>query len=174
MSRRTQAIVLGVLLVALGGIVYHYWRATPGATSVAATAERFEPLPVENPALRIDMLERIRKLEYSGTPRNIFVLTSPPPPSPPKVDTGPSAPPPPVGPPPLEVPLKFFGFVAGAQGAQRRGFFTNGEDVYIVAEGETLLNRFRLLRVGNLTAEVEEIGSGRRATLTLEEVTPPA
>jgi hypothetical protein len=140
---------------------------------VAATTERFEPLPVENPALRIDMLERIRKLEYSGTPRNIFVLTSPPPP-PQKVDTGISAPPPPVGPPPLEVPLKFFGFVAAAQGAQRRGFFSNGEDVFIVAEGETLLNRFRLLRVGNLTAEVEEIGSGRRATLTLEEMMPPA
>ena len=173
MPRRTQIIVLGVLLVVLAGIVYHYWKAAPGTVSVSATAERFQPLPLENPALRIDMLERIRQLEYTGTRRNIFSVSLPAPPQP-KVDPGIAAPVPPPGPPPLEVPVKFFGYAAGVPGGPRRGFFSYGEDVFIVAEGETLINRFRLLRVGNTTAEVEEIVSGRRATLALEETAPPS
>ncbi len=173
MSRRAQIVALGVLLAVLAVILYRTWRATPETVSVSAAAERFQPLPVENPSLRIDMLERIRNLEYSGTRRNIFTASVPPLPQP-KVDPGTIAPAPPQGPPPLEVPVKFFGYVASAPGGARRGFFINGEDVFIVAEGETLLNQFRLLRVGNTTAEVEEIGSGRRATLVLEEMAPPS
>jgi hypothetical protein len=45
----------------------------------------------------------------------------------------------------------------------------DGEDVYIVAEGEVLLNRYRILKVGNASLEFEELSSGRRGTAPLEE-----
>jgi hypothetical protein len=46
-------------------------------------------------------------------------------------------------------------------------FLTSGDDVLLVAEGDTFLNRFRLVRVGNDSLDVQEISTGRRATLTM-------
>ena len=172
MSRRAQTIVLAALLVVLGIVLYFNLRKAPETVTVSSADEKFQPLPLENPSLRLDMLERIRRLEYKGTHRNIFTASAPP--LAPKVDpkkTGPAGPPPVE---PITVPAKFFGYASDPQGGHRRAFFSNGEDVFIVAEGETLLNRFRLVRVGNTTAEVEEIASGRRATLALEETGPSA
>jgi len=174
MPRRLQIGVLAGLLVVFVVILYYNWRKAPEAPTVSAAGDKYQPLPLENPSLRLDMLERIRKFEYTGRHRNIFSASLPPP-EPAKADprkAGPVVPPPP---PPLDVPVKFFGYVADSQTGQRRAFFTNGEDVFIVAEGETLLTRFRLLRIGNNSAEVEEITSGRHATLVLEETgSPPA
>src|SRR2546423_4812632 len=50
---------------------------------------------------------------------------------------------------------------------------TDGEEVYVVAEGELLLNRFRILKVGNANLEFEEVSSGRRGTALLEEQGAP-
>lgn len=172
MSRRTQIIVFAALLVLLAFVLYRTWSGSSSALPATSSADvKYEPLSVENPSLRLDMLERIRKFEYSGRKRNIFSASLPPPP-PPKVRPGKTGP---MPPPPLEVPVKFFGYVADMRTGLRRAFFTNGEDVFIVAEGEVLLSRFRLLRITNNTADVEEIASGRRATLVMEEGgSPPA
>lgn len=81
------------------------------------------------------------------------------------------APPPFVGPqpapppPPLQVPVEFYG-IESSQGRQV-ALLKNGDDVLIVAPGDTFMNRFRLLRIGNQSADVEEISSGRHATLPL-------
>ena len=85
------------------------------------------------------------------------------------------APAPPPGPPPvapLVVPATFFGYVTDARTGVRRAFFSEGDDVFVVGVGEILLGRFRLLQIGNSTAELEETGSGRRATVTLQEPGP--
>jgi hypothetical protein len=47
------------------------------------------------------------------------------------------------------------------------------EDVIIAGEGDTLMGRFRVVRLTNTSADVEEVSSGRHATLPLEEP-PPA
>ncbi len=83
-----------------------------------------------------------------------------------------SAPPPPPEPPKL--PLKFFGYGTVPYGSARRAFFTDGEEVHVVAEGELLLNRFRILKVGNASLEFEEVSSGRRGTAILEEQGAPS
>lgn len=171
MSRRAQIILFVVLLVILVVAVYSSWNREPSLAGNSAASVSYQPLPVENPSLRLDLLERIRKFAYTGQHRNIFTATLPPPP---KVDTS-KLPPAPPTPAPLEVPVRFFGYAADPRTGRRQAFFTNGEDVFIVAEGETLLNHFRLLHIGNTTAEIEETASGRRATLVLEEQgSPPA
>jgi len=54
-------------------------------------------------------------------------------------------------------------------------FFTDGEDVYVVGEGELLLNRFRVIRIGNSNLEYEEVSNGLRGIANLEEQGgPPA
>jgi hypothetical protein len=54
----------------------------------------------------------------------------------------------------------------------RRAFFMEGENVYIIAVGEMLLGRYRLIQIGNSSVELEETSTGRRATLTMEEPNP--
>ena len=67
------------------------------------------------------------------------------------------------------MPATFFGYVTDARTGAKRAFFNDGDDVYVVAVGETLLGRFRLLQLGNNTAQVEETATGRTATLTMQE-----
>jgi hypothetical protein len=174
MPRRTQLLFLLLgLLVLFVVVVYLDFRPPEAARVSAATSEQFVPLPVENPALRVDLLDRLKKFQYHGTGRNIFSDAPAPPPAAAKVSAlaaaKPSAPAPPPGPPPLVVPATFFGYVTDARTGTRRAFFNEGDDVYVVAVGETLLGRFRLLQIGNNTAELEEMATGRRATLTMAE-----
>jgi lipopolysaccharide assembly outer membrane protein LptD (OstA) len=65
--------------------------------------------------------------------------------------------------------LKFRGFGIVPNDTTRRAFFTDGDDVYIVGEGDELLKRFRILRIGNRSVEFEEISSGRVGTAPLVE-----
>lgn len=65
--------------------------------------------------------------------------------------------------------MKCFGYVEGPAAGMRRAFFSDGEDVFIAGIGDTLLNRFRLVRIGNDSVEVEELGSDRRATVAMEQ-----
>jgi hypothetical protein len=178
MTRRNEMIVLGVLLLVLAGVVvYHFYGNSTAAIAPSDPIDsRFTPLNVDNPALRMDILQRFLALEYKGVHRSIFSATLPPPPPPPvsKQPPVPVAPGPPPGPPPLTVDAKYFGFVSDMGGSHRRAFFAtpNNEDVIIAGEGDTLMGRFRVIRITNTTADVEEISSSRRATLTLEEPGP--
>ena len=178
MTRRNEMIVLGVLLLVLAAVVvYHFYGNSTAATAPSDPIDsRFAPLNVDNPALRMDILQRFLALEYKGVHRSIFSATLPPPPAPPvsKQPPVPVAPEPPPGPPPLTVDAKYFGFVSDLGGSHRRAFFAtpNNEDVIIAGEGDTLMGRFRIIRITNTTADVEEISSSRRATLTLEQTGP--
>lgn len=175
MSKRNQIIVLLVLFVVLAGTMYHYYAPSSDAPTVAPIDTHFTPVDVDNPALRMDVLQRFLSLEYKGVHRNIFSATLPPPPAPPPSKTPAVLPPAlPSGPPPLTVDAKFFGYVSDMAGSHRKAFFitSNNEDVIIAGEGDSLMGRFRVDRITNTTADVEEVSSGRHATLTLEQPGP--
>jgi hypothetical protein len=177
MSRRTQIYVLAGLAVLLAFLAYVYVFRTsvPGLPGVLAADTKFEPLEVQEPSLRLDQLERLRKLEYSGSHRNIFVAGAPPPP---KSAVGEAAanvrpfvgPRPPPPPPPLQIPAEFFGYASQPKSGKRVAFFTSGDDVLVVAEGDKFLNTFRLVHIGNESADVEEISTGRHATVPLVQI----
>ena len=175
MSKRTEIYVLVGLLV-VAAVAYLLSRTdTPGAKGVQTSETVFRPLNVEEPQLRLDLLEKIKKLEYSGSHRNIFVFGPPPPPpkSPEQIareefrKQGPERPPPP---PPVTVPAQLFGYASMPTSGKRVAFFLDGDDVLVVEEGSVFLNRFRLDKIGNDSADVEEISSGRHATV---QMVPP-
>jgi hypothetical protein len=176
MSRRTEIYALVGLLVVLAAAVYYSVSRTQVAEvpGVLAADTKFEPLDVEEPQLRLDLLTKLQKLEYSGSHRNIFVAAPPPPPTPPGGETkaapfiGPMLPPPP---PPPQVQAEFFGYASQPRIGRRVAFFTSGDDVLVVAEGATFLGRFRLVHIGNDSADVEEISTGRHVTMPM--VQPP-
>jgi len=177
MSRRIQIYVLAALGAVLALVLYRTYRGDgPAGSGILASDSKFLPLDVQEPRLHTELLERIRKLEYSGTHRNIFVAAPPAPeqgavqlaPKPAERFVGPRLPPPP---PPLQVPAEFFGYATRSVSGKRVAFFTSGDDVLVVPEGDTFLGRFRLIHIGNDSADVEEIATGRHASVQL--VQPP-
>jgi hypothetical protein len=176
MSRRTEISILVGLLVLLVALFYFNNRSQdPGIPGVLAADGKFQPLDVHEPQLRLDLLANLQKLAYSGSHRNIFVAAPPAPPHGPEQAValpervGPA---PPAPPPPLQVAAEFFGFATTPTTGKRVAFFTSGDDVLVVAEGDTFLNRFRLDQIGNDSADVEELATGRHASLQM--VQPPA
>ena len=181
MKQKKQLVVLVVLLLIAGFIWFVYFdHDKPIVTADAIpTPQNYTPIGVDNPQLHNDAVEKARKTEYKSAGRNIFSRQLPPPSEPihPKPDvTHPIAPPVPVVPPTPTVaplPVKFFGYGTVPNSVSRRAFFTDGEEIYIVAEGEILLNRFRILRIGNANLEYEEVSTGLRGTAILEEQAAP-
>jgi hypothetical protein len=181
MKQKKQLVVLVFLLLIAGFIWFVYFNHDkPIVTADAIPApQSYTPIGVDNPQLHNDAVERARKTEYKGSGRNPFGRELPPPPGPPhpKPDPiRPIVPPTQIVPPTPTVtplPVKFFGYGTVPNSLSRRAFFTDGEEVYIVGEGEVLLNRFRILRIGNANLEYEEISSGLRGTAVLEEQAAP-
>src|SRR5712691_2819512 len=175
MKQKKQFVVLAVLLLIAGGIWFLYFdRDKPIVTADAGSAAKnYQLLSVENPSLHKEGVEKARKTEYKSSGRNIFSRELPPPPKPkiqvpdPKV---PDIPPPPVIPTVPPLPAKFFGFGTIPNGTAKVAFLSGAEgDIYVLKEGELLLNRFRILRIGNANLEYEEVSTGLRGTAPLVE-----
>lgn len=178
MSRRNEIYVLFALLVMLAGALYYYFAGHGQVTAtpeVVAADTKFKPLDVQEPQLRLDLLAKLQKLEYAGSHRNIFVAEPPPPPQA-QVQAAAAArfvgPQPPPPPPPVQVPGELFGYASEPSSGHRVAFFSEGDDVLVVAEGATFLGRFRLVHVTDASADVEEISTGRHATVPMAQ--PPA
>jgi len=177
MNPKTQRYILGALVVLLVLVYFFNRSGGPGIGSIVGGPDaKFEPLKVEDPALRVYELDKVRKAEYKGADHNIFVY-GPPRPTPKEVAdkiraenrhpfVGPQKPPPD---PPLVVPATFFGYATNPKTKNRLAFFSTPDDVFIVGEGGMLMNRYRLLRIGNLSADVEEVGSGKHATMQMTQ-----
>jgi hypothetical protein len=177
MTKKTNAEA-GVLvaLVVIAGLVWYFgMRPKKGAITESSVAGSYVPLGVDNQELHWHRLKRVRQTEYAKTLRDIFSEIAPPPDAP----VHPPTPGPKPGPVFVEkrvspLPVKFYGYGIVPVNGARLAFFTDGEDVFIVGEGETLMGRFRILRIGNTNLEYEELSSGLRGTANLEEQGPSA
>jgi hypothetical protein len=172
LARRIEIVVLAALAVVLGFVLYRALRpAGVTVNGVYAADAKFRPLDVQEPQLHLDLLENLRKTAYSGSRRDIFEDAPIPAPQPKIQETKSHEPEGPRLPPPLQVPVQFFGYASEPDSGRRLGFFTSGDEVLVLAQGDTFLNRYRLLSLTNNSAEVMEISSGRRATLAITQ--PP-
>ena len=170
-------VLAGLILTGLS-IWYYYARPPAQAARVSAVAANYRPIRVENLQIHWERLEETQNTMYKPSPRDIFSRELPPPPPKPVHVPGPGdsdyvAPPPPPPPPPPQLPLKYFGEGKAQSGSGRRAFLTDGDAVYVVGEGDTVLGRYRIIRINHLSVEFEEIGSGRHGTAKLEDEGPP-
>lgn len=173
MTERAKAGWLVGLLLVAALVWYFQSRGHSIASTVASTdALSYKPLAVENPELQRDILEKSRKTEYKPSGRDLFSGYLPPPPEAakpqPQVPAGPVVPPPPP-PPALPANVRFFGYGTVPNGTARRAFLTDGEEVFIVSEGDTLLGRFRVVKISNANLDFEEIATGRHGSASLTE-----
>ena len=70
--------------------------------------------------------------------------------------------------------MKFFGYGNVPNNTARRAFLEDGDEVYIINEGDTLMGRYKILKINNASLEFEEVGSGRRGQKMLEDQGPAA
>jgi hypothetical protein len=175
MSEKTKRVWLaGLVLVA--AMVWYFGGKGPAAAGDASSdpARPYRPLAVENPELQRAKLEASRKIEYKSAGRDLFSEIAPPPlersmkMEEAHANVGPVQPPPPP-PPALPANMKFFGYGTVPNGSARLAFLTDGEQVIIVGEGETLLGKYRVVKIGNANLDFEEIPSGRRGSTVLSE-----
>ncbi|GAC1618199.1 MAG: hypothetical protein NVS9B13_05820 [Candidatus Acidiferrum sp.] len=175
MKQKKQIAVLVGLMAALMLVWYLNFSKPPASIGTQAFSEEYKPMGIPDPTPH--PVDDTRKTEYTKTVRNIFAVYVPPP----RITAQAHVyrkttveQPAPLPPPTLPANLKFFGYGTVPIDGARRAFFTDGEEVFIVGEGETLLGRYRVLKVGNANLEFEEIDSGRRGTAPLEEQAPAA
>src|SRR6266404_3927631 len=178
MKQQKQLIALAVLVVVAAVIWVWNSRQTPHAAAASTVVSTYSAMNVDNPAIQWPKIAKVQKTEYKPIGRNPFSdVPLPPPPAkiPQPGETGYIPPaPPPV--PELQLPanMKFFGYGTIPNGTARRAFLTDGDEVYIVAEGDTFLGRFRILKIGYATIEFEETSTGRRGTANIEDAGPTA
>jgi hypothetical protein len=176
MKQQKQIIALVVLLVAAAGIWFYNSRQSPVAAGASMIASKYSPMNVDNLKLRTSERDASRSSEYKATGRDPFNATPPAPapvPEPKPGDKNYVEPPPPP-PPKAELPpnMKYYGYGTVPNGTARRAYLTDGDDVYIVAEGDTLLGRFRIVKIGNATIEFEDISSHIQGQKNLEDAGP--
>jgi hypothetical protein len=181
MTQKNQMILLGVLVLIMA-VVWYFNRTTSTiAPGNVASFQNYQLLAVENPQLHRDKMEEAQKTEYHSLGRNPFSEIAPPKDQPKENKIAqhvPQWPPilPPPPPPMLPGNMKFFGYGTIPNGTLRRAFLSDGDEVYIVGEGDTLLGRFRIVKINNANLEFEEIATGRHNTVTMQEdqAAPPA
>ncbi|HXM22835.1 MAG TPA: hypothetical protein VN948_16370 [Terriglobales bacterium] len=120
-----------------------------------------------DPTLRYDWLKASEDTKYEGTGRNIFLaqaeIPQPVAPATPDKEAN-SGPPPPPPPPPIN--LKFFGFASKA-GEPKKIFLSEGEDVFIAAEGEVVNRHYKVLRISPTSVEIEDVLNNNRQSIPL-------
>src|ERR1700730_12304817 len=119
-----------------------------------------------DPTLRYDWLKASEDTKYQGAGRNIFraqVEIPKPVVSVRQPDPVPQGPPPP---PPIN--LKFFGF-ANKPGQPRKIFLSQGEDVFIAAEGAIVDRRYKILHITPVSVEVEDVLNNNRQSIPLTQ-----
>jgi len=130
-----------------------------------------------DPTIHVEWMEQNQVADYTATQRNLFRYEAAPPPPPPKktpeevkkdaYERAHQPPPPPPAPPPID--LKFYGFTTDSVTKARRVFLTNGNDIFIAGEGEVVANRYKVIRIGVNSVEVEDMKNKNRQSLPLVE-----
>ena len=142
-------------------------RVARGGRGTARNAPSGSAVTLD-PRLRLDLLKLSEDTEYKGAGRNIFRAEAEIPkeiesaikPGP----TPPFPPPPPPGPPPIN--LKFVGFARGT-GAATKVFLTQGDDIFVAAEGDIVNRRYKVMRINANSVEIEDVLSNNRQTIPL-------
>jgi hypothetical protein len=179
------AVGLGALALVLVAYELLSGPSSPAAATAPANAPLLRPTakktmkhgkaPAEprlDPTLDLTLLAATEQTKYSGNGRNIFVAGAEPitplgngttdhkKKEEAQVFTQPVLPPPPP------ITLKFFGF-ASKPGEPKRIFLSQGEDVFIAAEGDIVNRRYKVLHISPTAVDIEDVLYNNRQSIPL-------
>jgi hypothetical protein len=131
-----------------------------------------------DPTIRLDLLRAVEDIKYEGKGRNIFKAEIDAPPPRPvavkkltpeeecRIAPHVGCPGVPVPPPPIN--LKFFGF-ANHPGEKKKVFLSQGEDVFIAGEGDTVNRRYRVMHIGVNSVDIKDVLNDNTQTIPLTQ-----
>lgn len=136
-----------------------------------ASAKKTGQAHAIDPSLRYDWLKASEDTKYEGNGRNIFMAQAdiPKPEASGVTDkkkeeaTGPPPPPPP---PPIN--LKFYGYASGP-GEPKKIFLSQGEDLFVAAEGDVVDRRYKILHIAPFSVEIEDMLNNNRQNIPLTQ-----
>ncbi|HEY2944646.1 MAG TPA: hypothetical protein VGN09_19585 [Vicinamibacteria bacterium] len=168
-TRTQQGAAAAVLALALAAAFYFWARSgTPSTASADGTARGpAGPVGTEPDVPRIDLARLESPQGRSGAGRrDLFdfgVPPAPPPTPPPPVVTtpvGPPLPPPPPTPTPLPpLTVRYVGAIEDKRGLKVAVFLTDKEEVLTGQTGQLVGNRFRIVRIGLESVDIQEVGA---------------
>jgi len=188
--------VLGAFLLVRAFTASDNVTAAPSTTPTAAqpvrSATQLKKSPASpqaqslDPTIRLDLLRSVEAVKYEGHGRNIFkaeveALPVPVNDSKLKCKVTPDAPGCPGYDPckanptikgcPLYIEpinLKFFGF-ANRPGERKKVFLSQGEDVFIAGEGDTVNRRYRVMHIGVNSVDIKDVLNDNTQTIPLTQ-----
>jgi len=184
-ENKKKTAIAAALVVVAAFTLYNWLRSsddsaatavttTPSASGAAAkkstktAARKSGPVMLAqslDPTLRFDLLKSSEDVTYKGSGRDIFQnQPEPPPPVVPVTPVIDNRPPPPPPPPPI--PLKFYGF-SGNKTGPKQVFLSKGDDIFVAKEGQIIDRRYKILKIGPNSVEVEDVLTNNRQTLPL-------
>lgn len=140
-----------------------------------------------HPTLRLDLLARLRNVQMEASGRSLFeigpaplspadqkLLKNPPvvPKVPPKpvTSTGPLT----AAEQPLNIPLKYYGFVRTDEKTQgTQGLFLDGDNVLVGSEGEMIMSRYVVVSLTPTSARLEDPQLKKGQTLPVVPAATP-
>src|SRR5437867_3184152 len=184
-TRRRQQLLLGALAVVLVVVMYRTFKTpsagplppsnTRGGTTAGARPNA--PAARTAPDVHLNALTTVRPEPTAGA-RDLFRFRpKAPPPAPPPMTTAPppgaaGAPPgatgPPPPPPPPPIPYKFIGLVEAQGRTKRIAVLSDGRGGPVYGrEGDIIEGRYRIVRIGAESIEMEHIDGRGRQTIRL-------
>ena len=175
-KQRPRWIVLAAAGAVFLLLVYVLMPAgAPGPAAPVRAGERSRPGPAESPLPVIDFARIANPAPAPGLgTRDLFdfAATPPPPPPPPPAQSEPPAPevapvtvPTPPPPPPLNI--KYIGAVE-RRGAKVAMLMTDRSEVLTGQVGEMVGNRFRIVKIGLESVDIQEVGSDQVRRIPLK------
>jgi hypothetical protein len=145
--------------------------AAPAVAAPGRAATKVGGLAALDPTLHPELMKQAESLTYTGNGRNIFSQFSAPVAIPKPVaairqepvQTGPPPPPPP---PPIN--LGFYGYASEKSGA-KQVFLLHGDDIFIASEGDVVDRRYRVVKIGAFSVQVEDIPYHNTQSLPLRQ-----
>ncbi|PYQ15242.1 MAG: hypothetical protein DMF80_09980 [Acidobacteria bacterium] len=173
-----------MLVVGLAVALYFWARSGPPSTASADGAAAgggggAGPVGAEPEVPRIDLarLDARKVTEPGMGRRDLFDFGVPPtpPPTPPPVTVatpppfvGPAAPTPPPTPTPLPpLNIRYVGAIEDKRGLKVAVFLTDREEVLTGQAGQLVGNRFRIVRIGLESVDIQEVGSEQTRRIPL-------
>lgn len=150
--------------------------------------DQIDPMGVD-PTLHTELLAKLQEVPPAGGGRNLFQFSTAPKPKvkeelpkgpepkiKPGAGTGDKAgadPPKDSGPPPLPplppINFKYYGFSTVRRNGRQSAFFLDGDAILIKSVGDIVEGHYRLVRIGQSNAVVEDTDSKRQQNVPLAE-----
>lgn len=145
-------------------------QATTRRSNAKTGTAKKTPVTRLDPTLEYSLLRTSEDIKYEGNGRNIFEMQVdiPKPIAPVALDQHPMPMVPQGPPPPPPINLKFFGF-ASKKGEPKKVFLSEGEDVFIAAEGDIVDRRYKVLHITATSVEIEDVLNDNRQSIPLTQ-----